>query len=327
VTHPLLCIVVPCYKEKDNINVLLSRIEKVFQNMEAPVRYAVILVDDGSPDATFTIIEAEAAKKDSVFGLRFSRNFGKEQAMTAGVAYAIQTLKADAVLCMDADLQHPPEYIPQFIRHWQAGDAVVVGVRNTIADPPLLKSLGSWAFGRLMQLFSEVESVKNASDYRLLDKKVAKVVLRMREHSRLFRGLVDWTGFRRGYVFFDAPARKQGERGYTLTKLFSLAVNGITSFSLFPLRLIGCLGLLVTCCALLTMTYMLITDIAHISFYTPLAYVVVFLTILMGILLSGMGIIALYIGQIHRDVMDRPLYLIEHVITPTGHTAPNEEML
>jgi len=201
-THPLLCIVVPCYKEKDNINALLNRTEKVFQDMKFPVRYAFVLVDDGSPDATFTVIEEEAAKRDSVFGLRFSRNFGKEQAMTAGVAYAIQTLKADAILCIDADLQHPPEYIPQFIRHWQAGDAVVVGVKNATANLSLLKSLGSWAFGWLMQLFSEVEILKNSTDYRLLDKKVAKIVLRMREHSRLFRGLVDWTGFRRGYVFF-----------------------------------------------------------------------------------------------------------------------------
>lgn len=304
-----LGVVVPVYNEAGNMSALHQRIAAVFDGPLADLDWCLLLVDDGSSDHSWDAIRSlTEAYPEHVTGLCLSRNFGKEMALTAGVE-AIG--EVDAVICLDADLQHPPEEIPTFVEHWRSGSEIVVGIRETVADYSLVKRLGSMAFYWIMRRCSDVDIPPNSTDFRLLDKKVLAQLCRLQERTRMFRGLIDWLGFRKSYVTFKAPARLDGGRpSYSLRKLSTLAVNSITSFSLLPLRVTGYLGLLVCGLSTLLLLYMVVTDFFDLSLYTARAYIIVILTDLMGVVLCALGMIALYIGHIHTEVVGRPLYII-----------------
>jgi len=257
------------------------------------------------------------AEADSrVHVLDLSRNFGKEIALTAGVHAAESS---DAVICIDADLQHPPELIPTLIARWREGYDVVATVRTELERQPLFKRVGSHVFYWLMRRISGVAMVSQTTDFRLYDRRVVQAFMQATERQRMFRGIMDWMGFRRVYVEFQAGARTQGEAGYSYSKLIGLAINSITAFSLWPLRLTGYLGLLITLSSGMLLLWMLGNFLLHGRLdYTPLAMAVVANTFLIGVVLMAIGLVALYIGTIHTEVINRPLYVVRERIHSVG---------
>ena len=272
-----------------------------------------VFVNDGSSDQSFKALESLAIFDKNVKVLDFSKNFGKEVALTAGVHLAANS---DAVICIDADLQHPPELIPQMVEMWEAGGEIVATIRDSIKRQPVFRRVGSHLYYWLMSNISGLEMVSQTTDFRLYDKKVIQAFLLATERNRLFRGIMDWLGFKKVYINFNADARTEGSPGYTYSKLWALAINSITSFSLWPLRLTGYLGLTIVGVSGLLILWMLLSNSFGFlsSLYTPIAFFVVFNTLLIGVVLMGIGLTALYIGAIHTEVINRPLYVIRHTI-------------
>jgi len=300
-------IVIPVFREARNLERLHERLEKVTADMRG-YEWQYLFVNDGSPDESFDILRALAARNARVKVIDLSRNFGKEIALTAGVHEASD---ADAVICMDADLQHPPELVPGLLKEWEAGAEIVATVRVTIEKQPILRRIASHIYYWLMARISGLDMVSQTTDFRLYDRKVVAAFCRATERERMFRGIMDWMGFRKVYVPFRADARSEGKAGYSYAKLWALALNSITSFSLLPLRLTGYLGVLITTLSGTLLAWMLGSFLVHNEpGYTPLAIVVVANTFLIGIVLMAIGMVALYIGTIHTEVVNRPLYIV-----------------
>lgn len=302
-----IAIVIPVYLEANNLALLYERLEGVVSSL-SEYKWEYMFVNDGSPDHSLEALYELARQDKKLKVLDLSRNFGKEIALTAGVHEA---RGVDAIICMDADLQHPPELIPRLVQEWQKGAEIVATIRTSIEKQPLLRRIGSHVYYWLMSKMSGLDMASQTTDFRLYDKKVVAAFNRTTERNRMFRGIMDWLGFRKVYVEFKADARNKDCAGYSYPKLYHLAIDSITSFSLLPLRVTGYLGILIASLsgillAWMTGNYFLGTQIV----YTPLAIVVVVNTFLIGIVLMAIGLVALYIGTIHTEVVNRPLYLV-----------------
>lgn len=307
-----ISIVVPVYRESRNLDALIVRLENAVQNVQNQYIWQYVFVNDGSPDDSLAVLKGIASRNNKVKVIDLSRNFGKEIALTAGVNEADD---ADAVICIDADLQHPPELIPELVRQWEAGYEVVATIRSSIENQPILRRLGSHFYYWLMAKVSGLNMVSQTTDFRLYDKKVVEAFKGATERQRIFRGIMDWMGFNRTYVEFQAEARLEGEAGYSYAKLIGLALNSLTSFSLLPLRITGFLGLLIAGGSGGLLLWMLANYLLRDSIvYTPLAMVVVANTFLVGIVLVSIGLVAMYIGNIHTEVINRPLYVVRERI-------------
>lgn len=307
-----ITIVVPVYREAANLFALHARLESVAGKLKQ-YAWEYIFINDGSPDNSLEVLTQLATKAPNIKVLDFSRNFGKEIALTAG---AHEATDADAVICIDADLQHPPEIIPQLVEQWEAGAEVVVTIRTSIEKQPLFRKVGSNLFYWIISKSSTFEMIPKTTDFRLYDKKVISAFCQATERGRMFRGIMDWMGFRRAYVEFSADARVEGEAGYSFFKLWHLAINSITSSSLWPLRVAGYLGAVITAGSGLLLLWMM-GNIFIKNFYgfTPLALVVVINTFLIGIVLISIGLVALYVGTIHTEVINRPLFIVRERIS------------
>ena len=300
-------IVIPVYREARNLEKLHAALSAVIDSM-ADYAWRMVFVNDGSPDESLDVLLGLARRDPRIAIIDLSRNFGKEIALTAGVHACAE---ADAVICMDADLQHPPELIPKLVAAWREGAETVATIRKSIEKQPLLRRVGSHGYYWLMSKLSGLDMQSQTTDFRLFDKKVVAAFCRATERERMFRGIMDWLGFRKVYVEFHAGAREEGVAGYSYAKLWQLAVSSITSFSLFPLKLSGYLGVLITLVSGLLLLGMLITRFfLNPAVFTSLAFVVVANTLLIGIVLMSIGLVALYIGHIHTEVINRPLYVI-----------------
>jgi dolichol-phosphate mannosyltransferase len=303
-----ITIIVPAYNEEDNLPTFLDETKKVTNNLEGYI-WEFIFIDDGSNDSTWAVIAEMSIVHKNIRGLRLSRNFGKELALTAGILESTEEL--DAVILMDADLQHPPSAITQLIQQWEQGFQVVTAQRKSIKYS-MWRKIGSTFFYFMLNHFSKLNIQEKATDFRLLDKQVLNALKTFPERNRFFRGIVDWVGFKKTSITFDSPNRIEGKSAFSFQSLSSLAINSFTSFSLMPLRFTGYLGLAVTTITSLLFIYMIITHlILKISIFTKLAYFVVFNTLLFGIVLAALGLIALYIGNIHTEVTGRPLYIVQ----------------
>ena len=221
----IVCIVVPVYCEEQNIRSLYKRLEGVTRCIQN-YRWEYIFVNDGSSDNSFLVLQELARSDRKVKVLNFSRNFGKEIALSAGVAAA----SADAVITIDSDLQHPPELIPEMLKKWENGADIVTAVRKNIKHP-FYRRIGSKLFYWIMNRISQIKMISQTTDFRLIDRKVADVFKTMPERSRIYRGLIDWLGFKAEYVEFNASQRENGHSVYSYRKLLGLAINGIMSFS------------------------------------------------------------------------------------------------
>jgi polyisoprenyl-phosphate glycosyltransferase len=303
-----ITIIVPAYNEEDNLPSFLEETKKVINNLGDYV-WEFIIIDDGSEDSTWTVISEMSIIHKNIRGLRLSRNFGKELALTAGILESTEEL--DAAILMDADLQHPPSAITQLVQQWNQGFQVVTAQRKSIKYS-LWRKIGSNFFYFMLNHFSKLNIQEKATDFRLLDKQVLNALKNFPERNRFFRGIVDWVGFKKTSITFDSPNRTGGKSAFSFKSLSSLAINSFTSFSLMPLRFTGYLGLAVTTITSLLFLYMIITHlILGLSIFTKLAYFVVFNTLLFGIVLAALGLIALYIGNIHTEVTGRPLYIVQ----------------
>lgn len=306
-----ISIVVPVYREAGNLAYLYKRLNQVTSGLPS-ISWEYIFINDGSPDTSLDILTGLAATDEKVKIIDLSRNFGKEIALTAGVHAAKH---ASAVICMDADLQHPPDLIPRLVDEWKKGAEIVATTRISIEKQPLLRKVGSHLYYWLMSKISGLKMVSQTTDFRLYDKKVIAAFCQATERERMFRGIMDWLGFNTVYVEFRADARNDGAASYSYAKLWRLAINSITSFSLWPLRITGYLGVLITTISGSLLAWMLGGYVlGNKAAFTPIAIVVVANTFLIGIVLIAIGLVALYIGTIHTEVVNRPLYIVRERI-------------
>jgi len=305
--------VTPVYNEAENVLLFFHELAKMARTVS--YRFELIFVDDGSSDNSVAVIEslADEVKDNKNIGIQLiqlSRNFGKEIATTAG----IEASRGDAVIILDADLQHPIDTIPTFIEEWEKGYEVVIGVRNTDGHGNPIKKLGSEVFYKIMNRISETKIVPHSTDFRLLDRKVVVAFRKFTERQRITRGLIDWLGFKRGYVRFETRERAHGQPSYSTKKLVKLALNSVTTHSLFPLRLAGYVG------TIFMVFFGLAGLFTYIEVYlmadpwglkiTGTALLGMLVLFAIGIVLSSLGLIALYIANIHGEVANRPLYVV-----------------
>lgn len=305
-----ILIIIPAYNEEKNIQPVYAELKKVLAPLADKYEFEILFVNDGSRDNTIGEIERLALLDAQVKYIDFSRNFGKELATTAG----INSCEADACIMLDADMQHPIELIPQFIAKWETGKEVVIGIRRDSKSDNLIKKLGSKLFYQIINRITEIYIVPNATDFRLIDRAVIAEFNRFTEKKRMTRALIDWLGFSRDYIYFDANKRLHGTASYSFWKLFKLALNSFISLSLFPLKLAGYLGIFITLISGTSGFYILL---GKYFFRTPFAStfsdaenLAILLLFLVGIILISIGLIALYVANIHGEVISRPMYVI-----------------
>ena len=305
----ILSVVIPLLNEERNIPLLYQTLIAVMRT-EPQYRVEYIFVDDGSSDSSAAAIDALAQKDSNVRSVEFSRNFGKEMATTAGLKEA----KGDCVVMLDADLQHPPEKIPEMLRLWEEGAEVVIGVRTANHDEGVIKRYGSKLFYSIMSRISEVELIYGETDFRLLDRAVVDVFNTFAQRRRMTRALINWLGFHHKNIHFQSPARKHGNAAYSTTKLIRLALHSFVSNSLLPLRLTGYLGMLISA---LSGTLGVVVIFERYIFHDSLGWAIsgpaqlaILNVFLVGVVLMSLGIIALYIENIDQEVIGRPLYVI-----------------
>jgi dolichol-phosphate mannosyltransferase len=303
-----VALVVPVYNEAGNIRSLVHEISQVFETLPR-YEYRLYFVDDGSTDGSVRAIREMEANGPTTC-IQLSRNFGKEAALSAGIAEA----EGEAVILLDADLQHPPSYIPAFLAEWEKGADVVIGVRKRNPDESVLRKVASKIFAMIMRTIGDAPSVAGATDFRLIDRTVADEFKKFTEHGRIARGLIDWLGFTRAYVPFDAGARNAGKAQYGFRKLVMLGFSAFVSHSLLPLRVAGFLGLFITLFAgglglFILIEQRLLADPLNwqIPATAQLAVMILFLN---GIVLISLGLVSVYIAKIHRETVNRPLYIV-----------------
>lgn len=302
----LIEILIPVYNEARNIAPLHESITRIMNGLRN-FEFVILFVDDGSSDDSFNEIRRLVNLDPRVKAISLSRNFGKEIALTAGV----RASRGDALIMMDADLQHPPEMIPVLIQFWEEGYEVIACDRRFIERRSYWRRLGSWAFNMILNKISETNVQGAGTDFRLLDKKVTNALKQFTERNRLVRGLIDWLGFKRKLVEFDIPPRLHGKANYSVFDLARLAVNSFTSFSLLPLKITGYLGVFIVLLFGSLLTFMFIDKLMKNNFsFSNLAFLAVMNTLSLGVVMMGLGLIALYIGHIFTESVNRPLYVV-----------------
>lgn len=299
-----ISIVVPVFNEQENIRYFYQEVRKYIDPLGYP--FEIIFVDDGSNDDTARILGQLTQQDARVRAILLARNFGHQVALTCGLDYA----KGDAVITMDGDLQHPPELLPVLLRKWEEGFEVVQTIRVDTQGASLLKRYTSRLFYRLINAMSNIHVTEGGSDFRLLDRKVVDTFQRFKERARFIRGLVGDLGYRQTYVEFIAPERHAGKSKFSLNKMVTFALDGITSFSRMPLRFAFYLGILMG-----LMSFALTLDVVYTKVFTTEAIpgwatIAVSVLLLGGLQLAGIGIIGEYIGRIFEEVKQRPLYWV-----------------
>jgi dolichol-phosphate mannosyltransferase len=299
-------IVVPCFNEAEVIG-LFHRALTAELDAIADCRFEILYVDDGSKDQTLVALNAIAAQDPRVSVLSFSRNFGHQIALSAGIDFAT----GDAVITMDSDLQHPPALIPTFLREWRAGNDIVSGVRDDTAGVSFFKKLSSRLFYRLINALSTVEIPTGAADFGLLSRRVADALRHMPERHRFLRGLVAWAGFRRALVHYTSPARAAGTSKYTMLKMIALALDAVVSFSTVPLRLATRAGFAITFFGFAYFAWNVVHALATKSFAPGWASLIAVTMILGGSQLLFIGIIGQYVARMFDELKGRPLYVLK----------------
>lgn len=295
------------HNEQESLDELVRRLLEVEKGL-AEVEVELILVDDGSTDASLAVMVALASRHRQVKVVQLSRNFGHQVALTAG----IELSRGDAVVLMDADLQHPPELIEQLVEHWRAGYDVVYGVM--IGRPEgRLKRWTAHFYYRFLNRVTDTTMPAAAGDFRLIARVVVDAFLAMRERDRYLRGMFAWLGFRQLGVDYVPASRYAGRSKYTLTRMVGLAVDGILSFSIFPLRAVIGVGLIVSLVSFVFGISSAVAKMAGVFTVPGWATLVVVTTFLGGIQLVVLGAMAEYIGRIYEEVKQRPLYVVRRL--------------
>ena len=299
----LLSLVVPAFNEEEAMEQSFERTYRAMRSIGYP--FEIIYIDDGSRDRTWEIISRLAREHEEVKALRFSRNFGHQLAVTAGMDEA----KGDAVIIMDADLQDPPEVIADMVKAWEQGADIAYGKRMHRKGETAAKKFTAWCYYRLLNFMSAYPIPLDTGDFRLLDKAVADEFKVLREHNRFLRGMSAWLGYNAVPVEYVREERCAGKTKYTLKKMLRLAADGIFGFSSRPLTLIGWAGLAVLCIALLGL--IAIIACAAVTGVPGWLWAVCALVLLDGVILCAMGVQGAYTQRIYDEVKGRPLYIIK----------------
>lgn len=304
---PELSIIVPCYNEENSIHIFIDEVNKKLINVCSD--YELIFIDDGSSDNTLeTIKKIKMEKRQSISIISFSRNFGKEAAMAAGINAA----KGEAVTFLDCDLQDPPELLCSMIEKWRKGADVVLAKRVDRSSDSFLKRFFANAFYKIHNMLADVCIYENVGDYKLLDRRAVEALKTIKEKTRFLKGLTSWIGFNVDYVEYKRPERKAGESKFTFWKLWNYAIEGITSFSSIPLRIWTYIGSIITLFAFFRGLY-IIAKILIYGVEVP-GYASLFVAIMFfgGVQLLTLGIIGEYISRIYIETKDRPLYIVKY---------------
>jgi len=303
--NPRYSVVVPLYEEEAVLPQLYERLAPVLDGLDGPSE--VVFVVDGGQDRSFEIVKELRARDGRVKGLKFSRNFGHQYALTAGLDRA----RGDAVIMMDGDLQHPPELIPNLVEKWRAGAQIVNTYRESTAGIGPFKRLTAAVFYGLLNRFGNIRLSPNTADFRLIDRRVADRFRGVREQARFLRGLFAWVGFRQATVPYAAEKRPAGRTKYSTKKMARLALDGITSFSVAPLRLATFLGFLVSFLGFAYAVYALVVKLIGRAALPGWASLVIVVLILGGVQLITLGIIGEYVAKIYLEAKARPLYIVD----------------
>jgi len=308
-----ISVIVPLYNEELVVGELQKRLTQVLDRCTDS--YEIIFVDDGSSDRTLDAVKKFCAADRRIRLISFSRNFGHQMAVTAGMDRS----RGEAVIVIDADLQDPPEVIPEMIGKWKSGCQVVYGVRERREGESFLKLITAGCFYRLLRRMTSVDIPVDTGDFRLVDRKVVREFNQMRERSRFIRGMVSWIGYRQGEVRYTRNPRFAGKTKYPLRKMLAFAIDGLISFSNLPLRISSVFGLAAAGVSFLLMVYGILSRIFFpqytISGWASLFTAVLFLG---GIQLVSLGILGEYVSRIYREIKQRPLYIInEEINSPT----------
>jgi dolichol-phosphate mannosyltransferase len=301
-------VVIPCFNEEGNLRETHRRVTEAVS--QAGIQYEVVYVDDGSYDLTPELLRQLQAEDEHVRVVYFSRNFGHQFAVTAGLAHA----SGGAVIILDADLQDPPELIVEMIRLWEAGYEVVYGVRTDREGETRFKLLTARVFYRLIRWLSETEIPLDTGDFRLLDRKVVDVIAAMPERDRFLRGMVSWAGYRQIGIPYRRAPRFSGETKYPLAKMVRFAFDGIVSFSVKPLRLSTLMGFIFAGLALLAILYALAMRLFTQRWVTGWTALIIAILFLGGAQLISLGIIGEYVGRLYGEAKHRPLYLVRETL-------------
>jgi len=305
-----ISLIIPCYNEEEVIETAYGRISKVMESLDSP--YEIIFINDGSKDRTLSLLEKISDSDQYIKILGFSRNFGHQPAVTAG----IQCCSGDAAIIMDADMQDPPELIPDMIRQWQDESAnVVYAVRKNRKGESIFKKITAKLFYRFLNSVSEIKLPLDTGDFRLIDRKVINQFNDMKEKKTYIRGLITWVGFKQVPFYYERDARLAGETKYPLSKMLKFASNGIMSFTKKPLEISITLGSINIFVGLALTIYVFISHfsnaISTVPGWASLMIVIIFFS---GIQLLSLGLIGVYLGRVFDEVKGRPDFIIDKKI-------------
>lgn len=300
-----ITILVPCYNESASLHLFYERMADVMGKIDEYV-FHILFVNDGSRDSTLDIMRKLHAADARVSYLDLSRNFGKETAMIASLDYC----DSDAVIFMDADLQDPPELIPQMIREWENGYIDVYAKRKSRKGESWFKKFSSHLYYRILQKLTDIEIQVDVGDFRLLDRQAVQALRAMRERQRYTKGMFSWIGYKKKEILFDRDERIAGETKWNYLKLFGLAIDGITSFTIVPLRMASVFGIIISFVAFLYIVFVVARTLLYgdpVAGYPSLISILLFIG---GVQLIVLGIIGEYLGRIFNESKQRPVYLI-----------------
>lgn len=305
-----ISVIIPMYFEEAVVEECYKRLSNILKNIKN-YEYEIIAINDGSKDATLGILEKLAEEDINLKILSFSRNFGHQAAVTAGLKY----VSGDAVVIIDADLQDPPELIPEMLELWEKGNEVIYGKRKTRKGESAFKLFTAKMFYKTLNALSDVEIPRDTGDFRLVDRKVVDTINSLPEHNKFLRGLFSWVGYEQYAFEYERQERFAGKTKYPLRKMIKLASDGIISFSTKPLKLVGTLGLISIIVSIVILIYALISYIFKLNNLSPgWTSIMVAVTFFAGVQLLSIWIMSEYVGRIYDESKQRPQYIIDKKI-------------
>ena len=301
---PIISAVIPAYNENQGISVAITHIADILNTCESA--WEIIVVDDGSHDQTFQQICLLSEAEPRIKGVSLSRNFGKEAAMLAGLAHA----SGEAVIIIDADLQHPPSFIPEMVDKWRAGAQIVHAVKRSREEDSAAKRAAAYCINQMISGLGGI-NVKNSSDFKLLDREIVDIIVhQLPERERFFRGLTSWLGFSEAYIYFDVASRQGDESKWSFWQLLELAITALTSFTSLPLRIVTFLGF-----ATLILGFFVASEalwsLIQGQAVSGFATIIICLLLIGSFIMISLGIIGEYIAKIYEEVKARPHYLVK----------------
>ena len=298
----MLSVVIPAYHEEEMVTTAAKEIAQVLK--QANIDYELIFVDDGSKDRTWEQIGIASAADSKVRGVRFSRNFGKEAAIFAGLQHS----KGECVACIDCDLQHPPEKLVEMYRMWESGIEVIEGVKSDRGKESIAHRMFAKLFYSLISRATKVD-MSRASDFKLLDRKAVNVILTMREKRAFFRALSSWVGFKTGEVSYEVRERTAGETKWSTWSLVKYALSNITAFTSLPMNLVTILGMITLFVSVVMGVVSIVQKIMGIAL-GGFTTVIILLLFIGSLIMISLGIIGYYVGCIYDEIKDRPRYIV-----------------